>query len=158
MPLATHTLRQLGYVEGYLALGLKKEAAEALAEIAGSDRDATPVLTAALAVRTERAEWAAAAKIGGVLCEREPGIAAYWIQTAYATRRSKGLKAAREILMRGVGLHPREAMFHFNLACYEAQLGNLEDARAFLDTACGLDETFAELAKTDPDLEPLRQA
>lgn len=57
-----------------------------------------------------------------------------------------------------MGLHPREAVFHFNLACYEAQLGNLDDARVFLETACGLDESFRELAKTDDDLAPLRQA
>lgn len=156
MPLTTHTLRQLGYVEGYLTLGLKKEAAEALAEIAGPDRDKTPVLAAALAIHTERSEWTKAAKVGSVLCDREPGTSAYWIQTAYATRRSASLEKARELLMRGVGLHPREAIFHFNLACYEAQLGHLDDARAFLDTACGLDETFVELAKTDSDLEPLR--
>jgi len=62
----------------------------------------------------------------------------------------------KNVLARGVGLHPREAMLHFNLACYEAQLGQLDDARAFLDTACGLNPEFKELAKTDPDLAPLR--
>jgi hypothetical protein len=58
--------------------------------------------------------------------------------------------------MRGLGLHPREPMLHFNLACYEAQLGNLADARVFLETACGLNANFVELAKNDDDLAPLR--
>ena len=71
-------------------------------------------------------------------------------------RRSVSLAAAKEILMRGVALHPREAIFHFNLACYEAQLGRLDDARVLLDTACALEETYVELAKTDADLAPLR--
>jgi predicted Zn-dependent protease len=155
-PLSVHTRRQLGYAEGYLQLGLKAEAGKALAEITGEDRDATPVLAMRLAVHTERAEWAKASKVGAMVCEREPNEPGFWIQWAYAVRRHAGLSQAREILFRGVGLHPREAVFHFNLACYEAQLGHLDDARAFLETACGLDETFVELAKTDPDLTPLK--
>jgi hypothetical protein len=35
-------------------------------------------------------------------------------------------------------------------------LGNLNDARAFLETACGLDEAFAKMAQADDDLAPLR--
>lgn len=156
MTLSVHTRRQLGYAEGYLTLGLKTEAAEALSDITGTDRDATPVLAMWMAVHCERADWAAAARVGGVLCEREPNVAGYWIQSAYATRRHKGLTQAREILLRGMDLHPREAVFHFNLACYEAQLGHLGDARDLLDMACEMDESFTELAKTDPDLAPLR--
>ncbi len=156
MTLSVHTRRQLGYAEGYLALGLKAEAAEALAEIKDGEQDATPVLAMRLAVYCDQGKWAAAAKAGAVLCEREPNVPGHWIQWAYSTRRHAGLAQARGILMRGVGLHPREAVFHFNLACYEAQLGHLEDARAFLETACGLDESFSELAKTDADLAPIR--
>lgn len=156
MTLSTHTRRQLGYAEGYLALGIKGGAAEALGEITGPDRDATPVLALWLIVHGEAADWERAARVGAVLCEREPDVAGYWIQWAYATRRHSGIEDARTILIRGLGLHPREAIFHFNLACYEAQLGNLADARAFLETACGLDSGFIELAKTDDDLAPLR--
>ena len=156
MTLSIHTRRQLGYAEGYLLLGLKTEAAEALGEIAHAERDATRVLVMALAVHTERADWADAARIGAVVCGREPQEAGYWIQWAYATRRHHGIEEARTILMRGLGLHPREPMLHFNLACYAAQLGNLDDAREFLETACGLDANFVELARTDEDLAPLR--
>ncbi|MFA6962986.1 MAG: hypothetical protein WC205_19695 [Opitutaceae bacterium] len=158
MTLSTHTRRQLSYAEGYLALGMKDAAAEALGEIAETEREATPVLVLWLAVYVERTKWARAAEVGTVLCECEPEVGGHWIQWAYATRRSGGLPAAREILIRGLGLHPREAVFHFNLACYEAQLGHLDDARAFLETACGLDELFTELAKTDEDLAPLRKS
>ena len=156
MTLSTHTLRQLGYAEGYLALGMKDDAAEALSLIAEAERAATPVLTLALAVHTERGDWPKAAEVGAILCEHEPGEHWHWIQWAYAVRRSVSLAAAKEILMRGVALHPREAIFHFNLACYEAQLGRLVDARVLLETACALDATFVELAKTDADLAPLR--
>ena len=156
MSLTTHTRRQLSYAEGYLLLGMKADAREALSQITGVDRDATPVLAMWLTVHNERGDWPQAAQAGAVVCAREPQIGHHWIQWAYATRRHAGIEAAREILMRGVGLHPREAVFHFNLACYEAQLGHLDDARAFLETACGLEAAFVEFAKTDPDLAPLR--
>lgn len=154
--LSTHTRRQLGYAEGFLALGMKTHAVEALDEISGAEKDATPVLAMRQAAHVELAQWEGAAALGALLCGREPHVAGHWIQWAYATRRHAGLAEARVILSRGVGVHPREAMFHFNLACYEAQLGNLGEARAFLDVACGLDPLYAELAKTDSDLDPLR--
>lgn len=137
-------------------MGMLDAAAEALSLIAEGERAASPVLVVSLAVHTERGDWAKAAEVGAILCEREPGEAWHWIQWAYAVRRSVSLTAAKEILMRGVALHPREAIFHFNLACYEAQLGRIDDARVLLETACALDETFVEMAKTDEDLAPLR--
>lgn len=156
MTLSTHTFRQLGYAEGYLALGMLDAAAEALSQITEAERAASPVLTLSLAVHTERGDWTKAAEVGAILCEREPGVHWHWIQWAYSVRRSVSLESAKDILMRGVALHPREAIFHFNLACYEAQLGRLDDARVLLETACALNETFVELAKTDEDLAPLR--
>jgi len=157
MTLSTHTKKQLGYAQGYFELGMLKQAAESLSQIAKAERAASPVLVVSLAVHTERGDWAKAAGIGAILCEREPGEAWHWIQWAYAVRRSESLAAAKEILMRGVALHPREAIFHFNLACYEAQLGRLDDARVLLETACALDESYIELGKTDEDLAPLRK-
>ena len=157
MPLSTHTRRQLSYAEGYLVLGMKAEATEALKKIAKEEQDETAVLGARLMLHHEKAEWAKAAKIGSLACEREPGTAGFWIQWAYATRRHVDLQAAQAILLRGLALHPREAVFHFNLACYSAQLGNLDEARTFLETAYHLDTSFAELAKSDEDLAPLRE-
>jgi Flp pilus assembly protein TadD len=156
MNISTHTRRQLSYAEGYLALGLKAEAAEALSEIDEVERAAIPVVAMSLAVHTEREDWKRAAEVGAVLCDREPQVAGFWIQWAYAVRRSASIVEARAILVRGLALHPREAVFYFNLACYEAQIGNLDDARSFLATACGLDPECVEMGKTDSDLEPLR--
>ena len=136
-------------------LGMKAEAAEALAAIEGEERDATPTLQMRSALHVERAEWAEAAALLTTLCEREPGEAGHWIQRAYATRRHTGIPDARAILLHGLELHPGEATIHFNLACYDAQLGRLGEARAYLAKACSLNEDFAEMAKTDPDLAPL---
>lgn len=155
MRLSLNTRRMLEHAEGYLLLAMKADAAEALASIADEERDATPVLHMRAALHVERAEWEAAAALLTTLCEREPGEAGHWIQRAYATRRHTGIPDARAILLRGLELHPGEATIHFNLACYDAQLGSLDDARTYLAKACSLDKTFAKLAKTDSDLAPL---
>ena len=135
---------------------MKEQAAQALSLIAETERAETPVLVLSLAVHTEQGDWPKAAAVGAILCGREPGIHWHWIQWAYAVRRRESLTAAKEILIRGVALHPREAIFHFNLACYEAQLGRLDDARVLLETACALDESYVGMGKTDEDLAPLR--
>jgi hypothetical protein len=43
----------------------------------------------------------------------------------------------------------------FNLACYKAQLGNLNEAKAHLTRAAKADGKFSLTALDDPDLEPL---
>jgi len=156
MNLSPATVRRLSYAEGYLMLGLAKQAAEELADVPPEANEALPVLKLRLGLELARAAWVAAAGLARDLCEREPRDASHWIQRAYATRRGDSLAAAREILWRGLTLHPREATIHFNLACYEAQLGHLDIARAYLAGSVRLDPSFAELARTDPDLAPLR--
>jgi len=156
MSLTTHTQRQLSYASGYLELGMKKQALEALVEILEPDRQASAVLTLGLAVRIEQGEWKKAVELAAELARRQPQVAQHWIQWAYATRRAVAIEAARAILMEGLSRHPTEGMFHFNLACYAAQLGQLDDAREYLETAYGLHEGFRTLAETDEDLKPLR--
>jgi Flp pilus assembly protein TadD len=158
MQIRATTLRQLRYAEGYLALGMKREAAEALGDIISEDAESLPVLAMRAAVFHELADWPRAAEAATSLCERMPDDAGHWIQRAYAVRRAKGLKEAREILVEAMARHPTEAVIRFNLACYEAQLGRLDAARAHLGEACRLSPECVGMAKTDPDLEPLRRA
>jgi hypothetical protein len=47
------------------------------------------------------------------------------------------------------------AIFHYNLACYECQLGDLEGAKARLKRAFELEQGFRTLALDDEDLRPL---
>ena len=156
MKLSLQTLRALQYAEGYLALGMKRDAAEALGAIVPGEEDVLPALAMRAAVFHELADWSRAAEAATRLCERSPDDAGHWIQCAYAVRRARNLEAAKGILLAAMERHPEESIIRFNLACYEAQLGRLEEARAFLAQACRLNPGCAELAKTDPDLEPLR--
>jgi Putative Zn-dependent protease, contains TPR repeats len=157
MKLSLQTVRALQHAEGYLALGMTREAGEVLREVAPSEEDALPVLAMRAAVLHELADWPKAAEVATRLCERSPEDAGHWIQRAYAVRRARSIEDAKKILLEAMARHPEESIIRFNLACYEAQLGRLAEARDFLAEACRLDPACAELAKTDPDLEPLRE-
>ena len=49
----------------------------------------------------------------------------------------------------------RVAAFHFNLACYDCQLGQLDDAKLWLQRAFELKPQFRLKSLEDDDLEPL---
>jgi len=150
------TATHLRYAAGFIALGLPADASAELAAIAPADRDSLPVLALRAHVSAELADWPTAAALGESLCQRAPGDAGHWIQWAYAVRRHTGIPAARDILLNALALHPSEPILHFNLACYDAQLGNLPAARSRLRNACELDGACREMALADSDLEPIR--
>lgn len=150
------TATHLRYAAGFIALGLHADASAELAAIAPNDQATLSVLTLRARVCAELGDWPAAAALGDSLCQRAPAIAGHWIQWAYAVRRHTGIPAAREILLTGLGLHPQESILHFNLACYDTQLGNLPAARAHLRNACTLESACREVALADSDLEPIK--
>ena len=63
-----------------------------------------------------------------------------------------GLQTAEETLLLARELFPKEPLVHYNLACYAAQLGRIDDAKALLATALTLDPVFKEMALEDEDL------
>ncbi len=151
IPTATH----LRYAAGYLALRLYAEAEVELASILAEDQDSVEVLALRTELRVQTKDWAAGAALAESLCQRDPTDAGHWIQWAYAVRRAKDIPTAREILLNAVARHPEEPILHFNLACYEAQLGNFTAARAHLLHACVLLPECKAMGLADADLAPL---
>lgn len=148
--------RRLSHAQGYLALGLAAEAEAELACIEGPDAERTDVQTLRLAALHEQEKWPEVRALAARLARLQPDEAGLWITWAYATRRAASLAAAEEILREAERLHPAEATIQFNLGCYACQRGDLAAARERVDRAIALDDKFAELAATDPDLAPLR--
>ena len=65
------------------------------------------------------------------------------------------IDAARLILVNAVERLPNVAIFHYNLACYESRLGNLEEAKLRLKRAFELEPRYRMMALEDEDLEGL---
>ena len=64
---------------------------------------------------------------------------------------------AIEIASAGLADHPGHPMIHYQLACYQARLGRLDEARASLEIAFAGDERTRAWAAEDEDLAPLRE-
>jgi tetratricopeptide (TPR) repeat protein len=148
--------RQLLAAVGFMELGMFQEAVEELESLPLEVRESTTVLAVWLEIYQSWQKWSEALAVASRLFEADPENPDWRIALAFATRRTRGLVFARELLLEAVSKFPKCAIIHFNLGCYAAQLGNLDEARACVDEAIRLDRQFEQLAKTDPDLAPLR--
>jgi hypothetical protein len=83
-----------------------------------------------------------------------------WINQSYALRRMPdgGIRMAMEALLPALQKFPREVLIPYNLACYQCQLGDLEESRKYLRLAfkIGGRRQLLALALDDPDLKPIR--
>ena len=149
--------RRLLAASGFAELSLFQEAVEELEELPESSRELAPVLVVWLEVYQHWQKWSEAESIATRLLEMEPDEPGWLVALAYATRRSRGLAFAHEILLPAGEKFPNCGTIQFNLACYCAQLGQLDEARKRLRRAIQLDNAFAAMAKSDPDLEALRE-
>jgi predicted Zn-dependent protease len=140
---------------GYLQLGLMEEANEEIEALPPEAKSEKIVLELQVEIHSGMAEWQSMREIAGFLTHEWPDDSQHWISLAYATRRCRSITEAEMILLTAVKLHPKEAMIHFNLACYAAQAGELEAARERLAQAEMLAPGARMMAMKDPDLEPL---
>lgn len=145
-------------MQGYLSLGMVKEAAAEWKQLPEAARDTTPALALQMALLQAQEAWPALRDVAIEYVRRAPEDAGGWITWAYATRRAENLAAAEEVLIVAETRHPAEPTIQFNLGCYACQRGDLAEARRRVDQAIALDASFRELAGTDPDLAPLRDA
>jgi tetratricopeptide (TPR) repeat protein len=126
-----------------------------LEEIDPFCRHLPEVLLARVAIYCTLQKWELMAIVGKKLVEWNFDESRNFVDWAYATRRAESIHLAHAILSRAAELHPNNGMIQFNLACYEAQLGNLDRAKAHLTRATKADGKFSLMALDDIDLEPL---
>ena len=78
---------------------------------------------------------------------------------AYALRRANdgGIEKAKPVLLEAAKLFPDDGMIQYNLACYSAQLGQLDAAQEYLDKSYELGDAkqLKLMALDDYDLKPL---
>jgi len=143
---------QLRAAQGYLELGDPDSAWEELELIPAEDRAHPIVLRMRGYIYRDKGKWMEMAEIARHLTQIETQEPEHWTNRAWAERRHIGLKTAEETLRLARELFPKEPLIHYNLACYAAQLGRIDDAKALLAAAIKLDPVFKEMALEDEDL------
>jgi Tfp pilus assembly protein PilF len=147
---------RLSHARGYLALGMLGEAEAELDAIDPTDAAGSEAQTLRVALLHERQDWPRLLVLARELVARQPEEPGWWVSLAFATRRVESLQQAQMVLLEAVRRHANEAVIHFNLGCYAAQTGALDEAARRVRQAIALCEDFREIARRDPDLEPLR--
>ena len=148
--------RHLQAAHGYLDLGMPSAAHEEIESIEPEMRTLTEVLILRVDIFDALGKWDLMEAVARQLCRQQPDDPQWFISLAYATRRSVGVQEALAVLAQVANRFPEQAMILYNLACYAAQLGHLDSARARLAEAIKLDSAYRELALADLDLAPLR--
>ena len=155
MSLSPEDQFHLNAAEGYFQLGMFADAEAELEKVAPDVCGRPDILVLRLAIFQETKRWAAMQAAARKLSELEPTSPQWAISWAYATRRAESIDLARLILVDALDRHPMEALIHYNLACYDCVLENLESANEFLTRALRLDPGMKEMAFADSDLKPL---
>lgn len=156
MKLPREDRRHLDDAEGYLLLEMLDDANVALDRISAQHQASVEVLTIRQLLLHERKDWKNAVKTARQLVSLDPSDAGWVINWAYATRRAQSIDDAHAILLEGQKRHPDHPLIHYNLGCYAAQKGRLDEALKYVRKAIQLDSSFRKMALEDADLEPIR--
>jgi tetratricopeptide (TPR) repeat protein len=143
--------------QGWLELGNHIEADAELDNIAASLRAHPDVLKVRWEIYAAAKKWEAAIDIAAALIQLDPEDPLGWVHRSYALHELKRTAEARDNLLRVVDKFPSSATMRYNLACYECQLGRLEQAKTWLEKAFALGDArqMKLAALDDTDLEPL---
>lgn len=151
----TDIQRPLGAADGYLFLGMPLEAAEELDTIPSAHQHDSAVLRARIRVLLHMKNWADGHALSEFGTELYPEENEFTVQCAFALHQmNKGGEAVR-VLLNAPEWIRRTGILHYNLACYEAQLGDLRTARQCIRAAIEINASFKKNARQDPDLQRL---
>ena len=127
--------RHLKAAEGWLELGNVFEANEELENITPQMKAHPDVLCLRWQIYADAKKWEMAAEVARGISITVPDSPFGWIHWAYSLHELKRTKEAYEIVNSVVAKFPDEFMMRYNLACYSCRLGNLKEAKLWLEKA-----------------------
>lgn len=145
--------RSLLAAQGYIELEMLDEALREIDELDVSDREREEVLHLRLFVLMRLRRWDDALDVCAVLRRVNPDLTTGYIHGAFCLHELGRTDEAKKMLLSGPAALLREATYYYNLGCYDAVLGNVEDAQYALQISFKMDDKFREIAKHDPDLK-----
>jgi len=147
--------RALEAVEGYLHLGMPEEALKELNEAGIEDQFETATLRARIRVLLHMKRWRDAEALSEKGISLHPEENEFMVQRAFALHQLKRGDDAVNVLLAAPDWIRRTGILHYNLACYEAKLGDLGTARQCIRAALELNSAFKKNVRNDPDLDRL---
>ena len=142
--------------EGYAELGMYDDALAELDQIAANQQDGLETLRMRVEIVLRKRDWKSALRSSLKVCQLYPNDSSGFIHAAFCLHELGRTKEAKQTLLDGPAKLLDEPVYYYNLGCYDAVLGNLDQAKAYLRTSFRLDKSFRDMAKSDPDLERIR--
>jgi len=149
--------RTLLAAQGYSELGMFDEALKELDSLPDEVAEYGTVVELRTVILMQAKRWKSALTASRALCRVAADKTSGFIHAAFCLHELGRTEEARDMLLSGPNLLHAEPTFHYNLACYECALGNLDIARMHLEKSFELDKKFRDFAKSDPDLAALRE-
>jgi tetratricopeptide (TPR) repeat protein len=145
--------RSLLSAQGYIELEMPDEALREIDALSQKDQLRDEVLQMRLFIIMRAKRWEQALSICARLRATSPECATGFIHGAFCLHEMGRTLEAKHLLLEGPSSLLGEPTYHYNLGCYDAVLGNLDEAARHLETSFQLDRKFREIAKFDPDLK-----
>jgi predicted Zn-dependent protease len=149
--------RTLVAAQGFCELGMFDDALAELDSLPAEYAPHPTVVELRTVVLMQAKRWKLALTTSRSLCRISPDKTTGFIHAAFCLHELGRTTEARDTLLSGPELLHKEPTYHYNLACYECALGNLDLARLHLEKSFELDKKFKEYARSDPDLAALRE-
>ncbi|MDQ2867506.1 MAG: hypothetical protein M3R59_03700 [Verrucomicrobiota bacterium] len=140
---------------GYAELGMTAESLVELNAIEDEFQHRPEVLQLRLHHLMRRKHWSRALSVSRKLCCVAPHATAGYLHAGFCLHELGKTLEAKELLLKGPTALLQEPIYYYNMGCYDALLGNLQDAQVHLKISFKMDASFRDLARRDPDLKPL---
>jgi predicted Zn-dependent protease len=147
--------KALSAADGYIWLGLPEEALEELNGLHPRKRKNAGVIAMRIRALLHLKRWEESAQLAERALNNYPEENEFTVQRAFALHKMRKGDEAIQVMLSAPEWIRRTGILHYNLACYEAQLGDLKTARQCIRAAIELNVAFKKSARKDPDLQRL---
>lgn len=152
----TETDRRILAAQGYVELSLYHQARKELQPLPREVFERADVIELGLLCLMGEKRWSEALATAHKLCEAAPSEPGGFIHAAYCLHEMNRTLEALEVLKNGPKSLRTKPVFFYNLGCYNARLGNIEEAMRQLTRSFEMDRDLRKLARRDPDLAGMR--
>jgi tetratricopeptide (TPR) repeat protein len=149
------THKALQAAEGYVFLGLHREALKELDTIDQLDQEDSDVMIARIRTLLHLGRFSAAARLSARGESIHSEEDEFTVQRAFALHRLNKRDEAAKVIQSAPAWLRRTGILHYNLGCYQARWGDIPTARQCVDAAIQLNAAIELSMKKDPDLAGL---
>jgi len=149
------TQRALNAADGYLYFNMLDEALGEIGTIPEPEQKDAAVMLARIRLLLHKRDWDSAEELSASGVGLHPDEGEFTVQRAFALHQMAREEKAREVLQSAPDWIRRTGILHYNLACYEARLGDITVAKQCIDAAIQINAGIKKSARMDPDLQSL---